>query len=75
MVFAWHRGSAVSAGEFEAAAHSLAARLPRKPYVVNLCEDRYAFTVAFAAALIAGQTTLLPPSRAPASRARLLRGS
>jgi acyl-coenzyme A synthetase/AMP-(fatty) acid ligase len=65
MVFAWHRGSAVSAGEFEAAAHSLAARLPRKPYVVNLCEDRYAFTVAFAAALIAGQTTLLPPSRAP----------
>ena len=53
------------AGEFEAAAHALAARLPRKPYVVNLCEDRYAFTVAFAAALIAGQTTLLPPSRAP----------
>ncbi|HJT61900.1 MAG TPA: AMP-binding protein, partial [Burkholderiales bacterium] len=65
MVFAWHRGRPVSAGEFEAAAHSLAARLPRKPYVVNLCEDRYAFTVAFAAGLIAGQTTLLPPSRAP----------
>jgi acyl-coenzyme A synthetase/AMP-(fatty) acid ligase len=65
MVFAWHRGRPVTAGEFEAAAHSLAARLPRKPYVVNLCEDRYAFTVAFAAGLIAGQTTLLPPSRAP----------
>ncbi|HYI87107.1 MAG TPA: AMP-binding protein [Burkholderiales bacterium] len=65
MVFAWHRGRSVTAGEFEAAAHSLAARLPRKPYVVNLCEDRYAFTVAFAAGLIAGQTTLLPPSRAP----------
>lgn len=65
MVFAWHRGRPVSAGEFEAAAHSLAARLPRKPYLVNLCEDRYAFTVAFAAGLIAGQTTLLPPSRAP----------
>jgi acyl-coenzyme A synthetase/AMP-(fatty) acid ligase len=65
MVFAWHRGRAVSRAEFEAAAHSLAARLPAKPYMVNLCEDRYIFTVAFAAALIAGQTTLLPPSRAP----------
>jgi acyl-coenzyme A synthetase/AMP-(fatty) acid ligase len=65
MVFAWHRGRPLTAGEFEAAAHSLAARLPRKPYVVNLCEDRYAFTVAFAASLIVGQTTLLPPSRAP----------
>jgi acyl-coenzyme A synthetase/AMP-(fatty) acid ligase len=65
MVFAWHRGSAVSPGEFAAAAHALAARLPGRPYMVNLCEDRYAFTVAFAAALVAGQTTLLPPSRAP----------
>ena len=65
MVFAWHRGAAVTRQEFEAAAQALAARLPRKPFAVNLCEDRYAFTVAFAAALIAGQTTLLPPSRAP----------
>ena len=65
MVFAWHHGAAVNVGEFEAAAHALAARLPRKPCVVNLCEDRYAFTVGFAASLIAGQTTLLPPSRAP----------
>ena len=65
MTFAWHRGAAVSRREFEAAAHALAARLPSKPFAVNLCEDRYAFTVAFAAALIAGQTTLLPPSRAP----------
>jgi acyl-coenzyme A synthetase/AMP-(fatty) acid ligase len=65
MVFAWHRGAAVSVAQFEAAAATLAVRLPRKPYVVNLCEDRYAFTVAFAASLMAGQTTLLPPSRAP----------
>jgi len=65
MVFAWHRGAAVTTREFEAAAQALSAQLPRKPYVVNLCEDRYAFTVAFAASLIAGQTTLLPPSRAP----------
>ena len=75
MVFAWHRGSAVSAGEFEAAAHSLAARLPRKPYVVNLCEDRYAFTVAFAAG--ADRRADHAPAAKPraASGARLLRGS
>jgi len=65
MLFAWHRGAPVSVHEFEAAVQTLSGRLQRKPYVLNLCEDRYAFTVAFAASLIAGQTTLLPPSRAP----------
>ena len=62
---AWHRGRVVTAGEFEAAASALAARLPKKAHAVNLCEDRYAFMVAFAACLLARQTTLLPPSRAP----------
>jgi acyl-coenzyme A synthetase/AMP-(fatty) acid ligase len=64
-LFAWHRGAGVTAGAFEAAARALAARLPRKPYAVNLCEDRYAFILGFAASLLARQTTLLPPSRAP----------
>jgi acyl-coenzyme A synthetase/AMP-(fatty) acid ligase len=63
--FAWHRGAAVDAAAFEAAVRALAARLPQKPYVVNLCEDRYAFMLGFAACLLARQTTLLPPSRAP----------
>jgi len=65
MVFAWRNGAAITTEAFERAVSGLAARLPRKSHVVNLCEDRYAFTVAFAAALMAGQTTLLPPSRAP----------
>jgi len=65
MVFAWHRGATVTATAFEAAAHALAARLPQRPYAVNLCEDRYAFILGFAACLLARQTTLLPPSRAP----------
>jgi acyl-coenzyme A synthetase/AMP-(fatty) acid ligase len=63
--FAWHHGAVVTARAFEAAARALAARLPQHPYVVNLCEDRYAFMLGFAAALLARQTTLLPPSRAP----------
>src|SRR6185437_13231463 len=32
---------------------------------VNLCEDRYAFLVAFCAIVVRGQTNLLPSSRAP----------
>jgi acyl-coenzyme A synthetase/AMP-(fatty) acid ligase len=64
-VFAWHRGAAVSLPAFVAAVRALAGRLPQRQYVVNLCEDRYAFMVGFAASLVAGQTTLLPPSRAP----------
>lgn len=64
-VFAWHRGTAFALPAFEAAVRALAARLPQRQYVVNLCEDRYAFMMGFAASLIAGQTTLLPPSRAP----------
>ena len=64
-VFAWHRGAGVRVAQFESAVRALAARLPRSGYVVNLCEDRYAFMVGFAAALASRQTTLLPPSRAP----------
>lgn len=53
---------------------ALAARLPDKPYAVNLCEDRHAFMVGFAASLLARQTTLLPPSRAPEAIEAACRG-
>jgi acyl-coenzyme A synthetase/AMP-(fatty) acid ligase len=64
-VFAYHRSGLVRVAAFESAAVGLAARLPQRRYVANLCEDRYAFMLGFAASLLAGQTTLLPPSRAP----------
>src|SRR6185436_15871390 len=60
----WCRGERVTAAGFCAAALDLAARLPRKRYVLNLCEDRLNFMLGLAGALIAGQTSLLPPSRA-----------
>src|SRR5574341_527263 len=63
--FAHRRGVVLTVAGFEAAARSLAARLPRESYVVNLCEDRYAFMLGYAASLIARKTTLLPPSLAP----------
>ncbi|NII10836.1 AMP-binding protein [Oleiagrimonas sp. C23AA] len=62
---AWHRGQAVSAARFLAHVEAVAAQLPEARHAVNLCADRYAFLVAFCAILRAGQTNLLPPSRAP----------
>jgi acyl-coenzyme A synthetase/AMP-(fatty) acid ligase len=50
---------------FLAHARRLAEELPEAPFAINLCDDRYAFLTALAAALIRGQTTLLPPARAP----------
>jgi len=41
----------------------VAERLPALPYVVNFCLDRYRFTVAWMAAILRGQVTLLPASR------------
>lgn len=43
---------------------SLSALLPRRRHVVNLCSDRYRFTVALAAALTRDQLSLMPPSDA-----------
>ena len=51
---------------FLAHARRLAEELPEAPFAINLCDDRYAFLTGLAAALMRGQTTLLPPSRAPA---------
>lgn len=45
---------------------AVARALPAGRHAINLCEDRYLFLVAFCAAAVRGQTTLLPPSRAPA---------
>jgi len=63
-VIAWREGQAVTVARFLADVGGLAARLPAARAAVNLCEDRYAFLVAFAALLVRGQTSLLPPSRA-----------
>ncbi len=53
------RNGRVSAAEYLADAHALAAKLPDGQHMVNLCRDRYAFAVAFAAALLRGQVCLL----------------
>ena len=62
---AWRDGRAVPVAEFLADVGAVAATLPAACQAVNLCEDRYAFLVAFCAVVVRGQTNLLPPSRAP----------
>lgn len=64
-VVAWRAGQAVTAGQFLAHVRQVATTLPDAVAAVNLCEDRYAFLVAFAALVLRGQVNLLPPSRAP----------
>jgi acyl-coenzyme A synthetase/AMP-(fatty) acid ligase len=58
-------GRTISAAGFAADALRLAASLPAASHAVNLCTGRYAFTVAFAAALLRGQTSLLTNDRSP----------
>jgi len=64
-VVAYRAGKAVSCARFLAEAQALARRLPAAAHVLNLCTDRYRFSVALAASLIARQCTLLPPSHTP----------
>ena len=64
-VVAWRQGEPLSAAHFLQQVHAVAASLPDAPAAVNLCEDRYAFMVAFCAVVLRGQVNLLPSSRAP----------
>ncbi|MEP7154797.1 MAG: AMP-binding protein [Betaproteobacteria bacterium] len=58
-------GGIVSASSFFDRAAQLAAALPDAPYVINLSESRLAFMLGFAAALMRGQSSLLPSGQGP----------
>lgn len=71
-VIAYLDGQAITAGRFLAHATSLAATLPAREKVINLCDDRYYFLLSFVAALLRGQLTLLPPNRSHQTIAQLV---
>lgn len=56
----------IAVQEFRQHVTALAARLPARDYVLNLCVDRYKFVVGLVAALSRRQITLLPPNDLPA---------
>jgi 3-hydroxymyristoyl/3-hydroxydecanoyl-(acyl carrier protein) dehydratase len=62
---AWRDGAAISAGQFIAEAQVLAEHLPASGQPLNLCQDRYHFALGLAAALLRGQTSLMPPNALP----------
>jgi acyl-coenzyme A synthetase/AMP-(fatty) acid ligase len=64
-VLALRHGQAMTVGRFLYQARALADELNGRGQIINLCSDRYAFSVAFAGALIAGATNLLPGNRLP----------
>ncbi len=67
----WRHGQPIAADTFLAQAQALAARLPASGSAVNLCSDRYHFALGFAAALLAGRPSLLPPDARPGTLALL----
>lgn len=63
-VLAWEADGPRTARQFLSDVSRLADSLPDRPAVLNLLSSRYEFLVGFAAAMLRGQLTLLPQSRA-----------
>ena len=64
-VVAWRHGEPISAARFLGEVLRAADALPASRHVLNFCADRYRFAVALCAAIVRGQTTLLPPTTTP----------
>lgn len=59
---AWRNGAPISARQFLRDVARQAERLPAQGAALNLCVDRYRFSVAFGAALLRGHVSLFPPN-------------
>ena len=68
---AWRDGRPVSRRHYLADVAALAARLPNDGPMLNLTGDRYRFAVGLGAAMLRGQTNLMPPNHTPDTIARL----
>jgi acyl-coenzyme A synthetase/AMP-(fatty) acid ligase len=64
-VVARRSGIAISAQQFLADAAQLGKSLPAGRHVLNICGDRYHFTVGLAASLMTGRVSLLPSTHTP----------
>ncbi len=60
--FALHQGKLIRRGNLWSDVRKIAGCLPDRPYVFNLCENRYLFCLLLLAAASRGQICLLPPS-------------
>lgn len=71
-VIAYRRGVPVTAQRFLADVTRLADSLPAGRHVLNVCLDRYRFTVGLAACLVTGRVSLLPSTHTPEVIRRLV---
>jgi acyl-coenzyme A synthetase/AMP-(fatty) acid ligase len=61
-IIAWRADGAVTLRQFLAEVGELAALFPAGGHLLNMCSDRYRFSVGLAAAIVAGKVSLLPPA-------------
>lgn len=62
---AWRNGQPISRHQYLADVQRLAAQLPATGAMLNLTGDRYDFIVGLGAAMLRGQSSLLPPNHTP----------
>ena len=62
---AWQQDTAISVRQFLADIQQVAALLLESKYLLNMCSDRYHFTVGLAAAILSNKISLLPPTHTP----------
>jgi len=64
-IVAWRSEGAVTRQQFLAEVQQLVAMLPPGGHMLNMCSDRYRFSVGLAAAIVAGKISLLPSTHTP----------
>ena len=64
-VIAWRADGAVTRHQFLSEVSQLVALLPAGSHLLNMCNDRYRFSVGLAAAIVAGKVSLLPSTQTP----------
>ena len=62
---AWRKDTVISVETFLADVDYLAGLLPSGKHILNLCRDRYHFTVGLAAAIVSNKVSVLPPTHTP----------
>ena len=68
----WQNGQSIGSQQFLVDVDRVRRSLPQCGHILNLCEGRYHFAVAFCAIAVSGQCNLLPPSRAQRAVAEVL---
>lgn len=64
-IVAWSGDGPVTLRRFLAEARRLAGLFPAGEHLLNLCADRYRFSVGLAAAILTGKVSLLPSTHTP----------